>query len=82
MNTVPNSPQSVQPTITTGRVLVPVPLFDDEGTQRVIAFPRVGRILHGSPIMHWTATPFLARARKIARAALRASLPPSESRDK
>jgi hypothetical protein len=61
----------MQAQVTRGFVVVSVPLVDDDGTQRTIDFPRVGKVLHGTPWMHVTAKPYIDDARRVANAALR-----------
>jgi hypothetical protein len=60
--------------ITVGYVAVYVPVFDCEGTQRTIDFPRIGGKLYGQANYHWTAKPWLKVAKAAATKALRLAM--------
>lgn len=57
---------------TSGYVMVFVPVYDCDGMQRSIDFPRVGKTLYGSPLLHWTAKRYYKQALKVARKAAKA----------
>lgn len=59
--------------ITVAYVAVNVPVYDCEGTQRVICFPRIGNRLYGAPSCHWTAKPFIGQAKIAAAKCLKES---------
>lgn len=59
--------------ITRGFVMVYVPEHDDEGTQRTIDFPYVGKVLHGTPLLHQTCRKYLREATLAAKSALHAA---------
>ena len=56
--------------ICVGFVLVYVPLYDCDGAQRTIDFPRMGYSIYGSPKHHVAATPYVRTSRKVAKAAI------------
>jgi hypothetical protein len=56
--------------ISLGFVSVYVPVFDGDGRRRTIDFPRVGYVLYGPALFHWTAKPYLIAARRAAKTAI------------